>query len=77
MKITKRTNNKALANYGVDLAKVNTVDELIKAFAYHTHKVVAEADLCDDTVHYIELINGELVVYITNENNELAEVYFE
>lgn len=77
MKITKRTNNKALANYGVDLTKVNTTEELIKAFAYHTYKVVVEADLCDDTVHYIELINGELVVYITNENNELVEVYFE
>ena len=77
MKITKRTNNKALANYGVDLTAINTVDELIKAFAYHTYKVVVEADLCDESVHYIELINGELVVYLTNENNELVEVYFE
>lgn len=77
MKITKRTNNKALANYGVDLTKVNTVDELIKAFERRTYKVVVEADLLDDTIHYIELTNGELVVYITKENNELVEVYFE
>ena len=72
MTFTTGTLNKALANYGVDLTKINTIDELIKAFSYYTHEVIVE-----NIIRYIALINGELVVCVTDVNNKLVRVYFE
>ena len=69
MKLNKR-NIKAINNkYGVDVTNITTVDELIKAFAHITYRVVMEADLCDDTLHYIEDVNGDIIAFDTNPDN--------
>ena len=69
MKLNKRTVNAINKKYGVDVTNITTVDELIKVFEFITYKVVMEADLCDDTVHYIEDVNGDLITFDTNPDN--------
>ena len=69
MKLNKRTINAINKKYGVDVTNITTVDELIKVFEFITYKVVMEADLCDDTVHYIEDVNGDLITFDTNPDN--------
>jgi hypothetical protein len=38
-----------------------------------------EADLCDETVHYIETPSGDIIVFITDEvdSNKIVDVYME
>ena len=69
MKLNKRTINAINKKYGVDVTNITTVDELVKAFEFITYKVVMEADLCDDTIHYIEDVNGHLITFDTNPDN--------
>jgi hypothetical protein len=69
MKLNKRTIKAINNKYGVDVTNITTVDELIKTFAPVTYKVVMEADLCDDTLHYIEDVNGYIIAFDTNPDN--------
>ena len=69
MKLNKRTINNINKKYNVDITNITTVAELLKAFERVTYKVVVDADLCDETVHYIEDVNGDLIVYTTDEND--------
>jgi len=69
MKLNKRTIKAINNKYGVDVTNITTVDALLEAFKNITYKVVMEADLCDDTSHYIEDVNGDLITFNTNPNN--------
>ena len=69
MKLNKRTINAINKKYGVDVTNITTVDELIKAFKFITYKVVMEADLIDNTVHYIEDVNGDIIAFDTDVND--------
>lgn len=69
MKLNKRTIKAINNKYGVDVTNITTVDALLEAFKDVTYKVVMEADLCDETQHYIEDVNGDLIVFDTNINN--------
>jgi hypothetical protein len=69
MKLNKRTINAINKKYGVDVTNITTVDELVKAFEFITYKVVMEADLCDDTIHYIEDVNGDIIAFDTDVND--------
>jgi hypothetical protein len=69
MKLNKRTIKAINNKYGVDVTNITTVDALLEAFKDVTYKVVMEADLCDETQHYIEDVNGDLIVFDTDINN--------
>ena len=69
MKLNKKTIKAINNKYGVDITNITSVDELIKAFDFITYKVVMEADLCDETVHYIEDVNGDIIAFDTDTNN--------
>jgi hypothetical protein len=69
MKLNKRTIKAINNKYGVDVTNITTVNALLEAFKDVTYKVVMEADLCDETQHYIEDVNGDLIVFDTNINN--------
>jgi hypothetical protein len=69
MKLNKRTINAINKKYGVDVTNITTVDELVKAFEFITYKVVMEADLIDNTVHYIEDVNGDIIAFDTDVND--------
>lgn len=69
MKLNKRTIKAINNKYGVDVTNITTVDALLEAFKGIAYKVVMEADLCDDTVHYIEDVNGDTIVFDTNPDN--------
>ena len=69
MKLNKRTIKAINNKYEVDVTNITTVDALLEAFKDVTYKVVMEADLCDETQHYIEDVNGDLIVFDTDINN--------
>ena len=69
MKLNKRTIKAINNKYGVDVTNITTVDALLEAFKDVTYKVVMEADLCDETLHYIEDVNGDLITFDTNPDN--------
>ena len=69
MKLYKRTIKAINNKYGVDVTNITTVDALLEAFKDITYKVVMEADLCDDTQHYIEDVNGDIIAFDTNPDN--------
>lgn len=79
MKLSKKTAKHLTERFGVDLTDVSTVKELIAAMEHCTYKVVMEADLCDETVHYIETPSGDIIVFITDEvdSNKIVDVYME
>jgi hypothetical protein len=69
MKLNKKTIKAINNKYGVDVTNITTVNALLEAFKDVTYKVVMEADLCDETQHYIEDVNGDLIVFDTDINN--------
>jgi hypothetical protein len=69
MKLNKRTIKAINNKYGIDVTNITTVDALLEAFKGVTYKVVMEADLCNDTIHYIEDVNGDLITFDTNPDN--------
>lgn len=69
MKLNKRTIKAINNKYGVDVTNITTVDALLEAFKDITYKVVMEADLCDDTIHFIEDVNGDIIVFDTDPDN--------
>ncbi len=75
--MTKRVANQIKKEYGVDVATITTVEELVVAFEKFTDKVVMDADLCDDTMHYIEMVDGALIVFITDDEHKLVYIYME
>lgn len=79
MKVSKRTVNAINKKYGVDVTNITTVDELVKAFEFITYKVVMEADLCDETQHFIEDVNGDVIAFETdvNDANKLTYIGLE
>lgn len=79
MKFSRKTAKQMTEGFNVDLTKVSTVKELIEATRHCTYKVVMEADLCDETVHYIETPSGDIIVFITDEvdSNKIVEVHIE
>jgi hypothetical protein len=71
----RRDVNKIKKNYGVDITKLTTVDELLKAFEERTFKIVMDADCFDTTVHFIETTALDTITFVTDENNTNALVY--
>jgi hypothetical protein len=69
MKIYKRTIKAIQKRYGVDVTDIKTVDALLEAFKDIAYKVVMEADLCNDTYHYIEDVNGYIIAFDTHPQN--------
>jgi hypothetical protein len=69
MKLTKKTIKTINNKYGVDVTNITTVDALLEAFKDITYKVVMEADLCNDTIHYIEDVDGDIIAFETDPNN--------
>lgn len=73
----KKVVNQIKKEYGIDIATIATVKELLTAFEKFTDKVVMDADLWDDTLHYIELVDGTLIVFITNDEHQLVNIDIE
>ena len=69
MKLNKRTIKAINNKYGVDVTNVTTVDALLEAFKGIAYKVVMEADLIDNTIHYIEDVNGDIIAFDTDVND--------
>ena len=79
MKLNKRTIKAINNKYGVDVTNITTVEALLEAFKDIAYKVVMEADICDETLHYIEDVNGDLIVFDTdiNDANKLTHIGLE
>lgn len=79
MKLNKRTIKAINNKYGVDVTNITTVDALLEAFKDIAYKVVMEADLCDETLHYIEDVNGDIIAFDTdiNDANKLTYIGLE
>ena len=80
MKFTKRTAKNIKSLYRVDITMVNdNVADFIKTFEEYTYRVNMECDLCDPTQHLIEDINGNVIEFITDEENpnRVIEVFCE
>lgn len=80
MKYTKTTAKKMMSYYSVDLAEITTVNDLLVAMAEDTYKVVMEAVLGEPEVHFIETRDDEILVFITDEENDpatITKIYFE
>ena len=77
-KVTKRTAKKIFDRYDVDVTTINTVEEIVNAFKRFTYKVVMEADILDTTIHYIEDVSGEIITFITdeNDNNKIVKIEY-
>lgn len=80
MKYTKTTAKKMMSYYSVDITEITTVNDLLVAMAEDTYKVVMEAVLGEPEVHFIETRDDEILVFITDEENDptkILEIYFE
>ena len=79
MIITKKDAQTIEKKYGLDLTAVATANDLVALFEEKQpcwFKVVMEADLCDETYHYIETTDEYLIIFITEEGGDnLQEVY--
>ena len=79
MIITKKDAKAIEKMYGFDVTAVKTATDLVALFEENEpcwFEVVMEADLCDETVHYIETTEDDLIVFITEENSDnLKKIY--